>query len=74
MNGSGSVQNSQAAFARVFLGDNRPAIAAGQEADTNATTNFSRYSDFGRGCSGTNGLAACASVGWFHTDSASAAD
>ena len=70
MNGSGSVQNSQAAFACVFLGDNRPAIAAGQEADTNATTNFSQYSDFGRGYSGSNGLAACAGVGWLCADSA----
>ena len=66
--------DSQPAFAHVFLGDHRPAIAAGQETDTNAKTNFPQYSDFGRGCFGSNGLAARAGVGWFHTDSASAAD
>ena len=71
---SHSVQNSQAAFAHVFLDDNCPAIAAGQETDTNATTNFSQYSDFGRGCFGIDGLAARAGIGWFYTDSASAAD
>jgi len=41
---------------------------------TSATTNSSERFYFECGCFGINGLAARASVGWFHTDSSSAAD